>query len=62
MKITKLIKEKKIKRNGSAENPAVLVQSEAGNLALKLSSELSKVNSKPNSRSSQKKLTPKIFE
>lgn len=38
--VSKVIKEKTIKRNGSAENPAYLVQSEAGNLALKLHSEL----------------------
>lgn len=38
--VAKVIKEKTIKRNGSVENPAYLVQSEAGNLALKLHSEL----------------------
>ena len=38
--ITRIIKSKKIKRNGSPENPAYLVESEAGNLALKLHSEL----------------------
>ncbi len=38
--ITKEIKSKKIKRNGSPENPAYLVKSEAGNLALKLGTEL----------------------
>jgi hypothetical protein len=36
----KEIKGKLIKRNGSNENPAVLVKSNAGNLALKLQSEL----------------------
>jgi len=36
----KVIKGKNIKRNGSPERPACLVQSEAGNLALKLSTEL----------------------
>lgn len=36
----KVIKEKTIKRNASTENPAYLVQSLAGNLALKLHSEL----------------------
>lgn len=39
--ITYEIKGKKIKRNGSLENPAYLVQSEAGNEALKLETELS---------------------
>ena len=39
-KITKIIKTKKITRNGSPEKPAYLVKSEAGNLALKLESEL----------------------
>lgn len=34
------IKGKKIKRNGSVEKPAYLVKSEAGNLALKLQTEL----------------------
>jgi hypothetical protein len=34
------IKGKKIKRNGSPENPAYLVKSKAGNEALKLHSEL----------------------
>jgi hypothetical protein len=38
--IVKEIKGKKIKRNGSPENPAYLVKSEAGNLALKLGTEL----------------------
>ena len=38
--IAKTIKGKIIKRNGSIENPAYLVQSEAGNFALKLHSEL----------------------
>ncbi len=38
----KVIKEKKIKRNGSPENPAYLVRSDAGNLALKLGTELEK--------------------
>lgn len=34
------IKGKKIKRNGSVENPAYLVKSTAGNEALKLATEL----------------------
>ncbi len=38
--VSKTIKGKTIKRNGSDQNPAFLVQSEAGNLALKLQSEL----------------------
>lgn len=38
------IKGKRIKRNGSVEKPAYLVKSEAGNLALKLKTELFKVN------------------
>lgn len=39
--IEREIKGKKIKRNGSEENPAYLVKSEAGNEALKLGTELS---------------------
>lgn len=39
--VSRLIKGKMIKRNGSPEKPAYLVQSEAGNLALKLQTELS---------------------
>jgi len=38
--IEKKIKGKKIKRNGSVEKPAYLVKSKAGNLALKLHTEL----------------------
>ncbi len=38
----KTIKGKKIKRNGSPEKPAYLVRSEAGNIALKLETELAK--------------------
>ena len=40
--IEKVIKGSKIKRNGSVEKPAYLVKSEAGNIALKLQTELSK--------------------
>lgn len=40
--ITKTIKGKKITRHGSKETPAYLVKSEAGNIALKLESELQK--------------------
>ena len=38
--VVREIKGKKIKRNGSAEKPAYLVRSEAGNIALKLETEL----------------------
>ena len=38
--IVKEIKGKKIKRNGSSQNPAYLVQSKAENLALKLHTEI----------------------
>jgi len=38
--VAKVIKGKSIKRNGSLKKPAYLVESEAGNLALKLESEL----------------------
>ncbi len=38
-KITKVIKGKKIVRNGSLENPAYFVKSVAGNFALKLGTE-----------------------
>ena len=38
--ITKEIKGKFIKRNGSVEKPAYLVKSEAGNFAVKLETEL----------------------
>lgn len=38
--IVKTIKGKNIKRNGSKEKPAYLVESDAGNLALKLHTEL----------------------
>lgn len=52
--VTKTIKGKKITRNGSKEKPAYLVKSEAGNIALKLESELQK-NKKPSSK------TPRMF-
>lgn len=39
--IEQVIKGSKIKRNGSVEKPAYLVKSEAGNVALKLHTELS---------------------
>lgn len=38
--VVRTIKGKRIKRNGSPEKPAYLVKSEAGNLALKLETEL----------------------
>ena len=38
--IEKTIKGSKIKRNGSVEKPAYVVKSEAGNIALKLHTEL----------------------
>jgi hypothetical protein len=38
--IEKIIKGSKIKRNGSVEKPAYVVKSEAGNIALKLHTEL----------------------
>ncbi|UOF02904.1 hypervirulence associated TUDOR domain-containing protein [Bdellovibrio reynosensis] len=40
--VTKTIKGKKITRRGSKETPAYLVKSDAGNLALKLQTELEK--------------------
>jgi hypothetical protein len=40
--VVREIKGKKIKRNGSEEKPAYLVKSAAGNLALKLETEISK--------------------
>jgi len=39
--IVRVIKGKRIKRNGTVERPAYLVRSEANNIALKLESELS---------------------
>lgn len=54
-KVTQVIKEKKIVRNGSPDNPAYLVKSEAGNLALKLSTELEISTTKSSL------LKPKIF-
>ena len=40
--VVRIIKGKKIKRNGSMAKPAYLVRSKAGNIALKLKTELSK--------------------
>lgn len=42
--IEKEIKGKKIKRNGTVEKPAYLVRSAAGNIALKLHTELQQHN------------------
>lgn len=56
MPISKVIKGKTIKRNGSPENPAYLVESAAGNLALKLESEIQVVN-----KLKQKQSKPKMF-
>ena len=40
--VVRVIKGKRIKRNGSEPKPAYLVRSSAGNLALKLETELQK--------------------
>jgi len=42
--VIKVLKGKNIKRNGSPEKPAYLVQSEAGNYALKLHTELTQIS------------------
>lgn len=57
--ISKTIKGKSIKRNGSPENPAYLVESSVGNLALKLHTELSKATAKKAAKSSTS--TPRLF-
>lgn len=41
--IEKIIKGSRIKRNGSVEKPAYLVKSKAGNIALKLHTELTEL-------------------
>ena len=56
--ITRVIKGKSIKRNGTIENPAYLVLSDAGNFALKLQSEL-QLFSKEDLKT--KKIKPKLF-
>ena len=56
--VTKEIKGKKIKRNGSKDKPAYLVESEAGNLVLKLQTELIP-HEKPKLKKSS--VTPKMF-
>ncbi len=53
--VTKVIKGKSIKRNGSEENPAYLVESSVGNLALKLGTELSAGDAK------KSKSGPRLF-
>ncbi|MCB0393674.1 MAG: DUF2945 domain-containing protein [Bdellovibrionales bacterium] len=57
-KTSKTIKGKIITRNGSTKVPAYLVKSEAGNLALKLQSELQK----PESTSKSRRPRPRMFE
>ncbi len=57
--VTREIKGKKIKRNGSAENPAYLVQSKAGNFALKLQSELQAGS--PSSKEKKSTKRPRMF-
>ncbi|MNL19537.1 hypothetical protein D3C87_1407440 [compost metagenome] len=52
--VTKTIKDKKITRHGSKEKPAYLVKSEAGNIALKLESEI-------RSQKKAKASAPKMF-
>ena len=54
--VLKKIKNKAIKRNGTKENPAYLVESEAGNVALKLQSEL-QLAAKENTKSAK----PRMF-
>lgn len=51
--VIKTIKGKNIKRNGSKEKPAYLVESDAGNSALKLHTEL-KASAKPEPGARQK--------
>ncbi|WP_413560824.1 DUF2945 domain-containing protein [Bdellovibrio sp. HCB209] len=55
--VTKTIKGKKITRHGSEEKPAYLVKSEAGNLALKLETELSASKTKASATKQ-----PKMFQ
>lgn len=58
--VSKTIKGKTIRRNGSEEKPAYLVESAAGNLALKLVTELAPA-SKSNSKKSEKNPKPRMF-
>lgn len=46
--VTQVIKGKRIKRNGSPEKPAFLVKSRAGNLALKLITEVEPISKNQN--------------
>jgi hypothetical protein len=55
--ISKTIKGKVIKRNGTAGNPAFLVESTAGNIALKLGSELELFQ-----KESPQSVQPKMFK
>lgn len=55
--VTKTIKGKKITRHGSDDKPAYLVKSDAGNLALKLETELTSEKSKVSSA-----VKPKMFK
>lgn len=55
--VTQTIKGKKITRHGTEEKPAYLVKSEAGNLALKLETELFSEKSKVSSS-----VKPKMFK
>lgn len=54
--VTKTIKGKKITRHGSDEKPAYLVESDKGNQALKLETELRKSSVKAESKNG-----PKMF-
>ena len=56
-KVTRKIKTATITRNATAENPAYLVKSSAGNLALKLATELTKVTAAKKARAK-----PSMFE
>ena len=56
-RIERVIKGKKIVRNGSKENPAYVVQSQSGNFALKLHSELSETSASISKSSLIKSLT-----
>lgn len=56
--ITRTIKGKQITRHGSKEKPAYVVKSEAGNIALKLITELNKDSRKEKSN----KDSPEMFK
>lgn len=55
--VTKTIKGKKITRHGTKDKPAYLVKSEAGNIALKLETELQKPVT-----ATTKKSSPQMFK